>query len=299
MALTLEDEVPWNYGDDYIKKVRKEITGKDALTARKLEFQRHVRVVGGTAQHLKLIRLMQASMKTVKRATLKLPGSVDADAEKNKGVVSEDGTQSKTAAALKGEDGDKNSKKQVEKLPSKEELLDLVLEEMKESGLQIGGEMAEAIEREKAEEAKRIAEGGPKKKPEKKKKKSKSLVSIQMRLAGCSTEPFTKADDEEFAQALEDIDGEDMLKTKEMLENINFATPTVTRESLRHMDFPFVHGCIIGIIDAAEYQRDILTHDDRDELKFEGREGEEKFLVKIAAAVAYDLGTIDPEAAAQ
>jgi hypothetical protein len=50
-------------------------------------------------------------------------------------------------------------------------------------------------------------------------------------------------------QALEEVNGDDMLKTKDMLANFQFSTPTVARTSLQSMDFAFVHGCIVGVLE--------------------------------------------------
>ena len=85
------------------------------------------------------------------------------------------------------------------------------------------------------------------------------------------------------------------MTAQDMLANFAFPTPSLSRESLRMMNFDFFHACVIGIFDMSGYQPDLLVKQDRDELKFEGRRDEEKFLMKIAAAVAYDLGTIDPD----
>ena len=46
---------------------------------------------------------------------------------------------------------------------------------------------------------------------------------------------------------------------------------------------------------APRYQPDLLSEDEKDELKLADRRAEEVLLIKIASAVAYDLGTIDPE----
>jgi len=263
----IDNEIPWEYSQEFIDKVRKEITGNDPLAERKLEFQKQVRMLGDTAEHRQLIRTVQASVSAAKKASLKSNNSPQSSPKSQK-------------------DGEPE-------LSESDQMQKLILSEMKEKGIELNGQLAIELERRKREEEERKAAGKPKKK-KKKKKKGTTLVSIQTRLSACSEEPFGDEDLAEFLEALDDINGDDMGKTKEMLENFQFSTPTVSREALRLMDFPFVHGCIIGILERAGYQPDLITDDEKDELKFEGRRAEETFLIKIAAAVAYDLGTINP-----
>ena len=71
VASAIDDEVPWEYSQEFIDGVRKQIVGHNPATARKLEFQKQVRMIGQTAQHLKLIRTMQAAFAAGMKASPK------------------------------------------------------------------------------------------------------------------------------------------------------------------------------------------------------------------------------------
>jgi hypothetical protein len=319
----LEEEMPWAYDQHYITNVRRELTGADPTVERKLEFQRQARLVGKSVQHLKLIRTMQAAMTQQRKLDAKKAeeggdGQVSgaSAARKSGGDATDEESARKIAQQMKGsgtgggppkegtdasvlaEHQQEQEKKKSPEQVAEEELLDplqrMLMEEMKATGVELSGELAEELAKVKEEKAKRAAEGLAKEK-KKKVKTRQSLVSLQARLATCNLDPFDEDDEDELALALEDLDGNDMAKTKDMLENVGFASPTPSRENLRLMEFPFVHGCVLGIIDKAGYQRDLLLDKERDELKFDGRRDEEKFLLKFGTAAAHDLGTIDPE----
>lgn len=252
VAAEIEDEVPWDYSQEFIDGVRKEMAGSDPTSQRKLEFQRQVRLVGKSVQHLKLIRTMQAAFNADKKASKKKshapPSSSAAAGDGGGGGVDNGNTDAVSAKQNKAVVAPEDETTESEKMQQ------LLLAEMKEVGLELKGELAAELERRRQEEEARKLAGIAAKKPKKKKKKKgKSMVSIAIRLAGCSTDPFNDEDEEEFQQALEDINGDDLLKTKTMLENFQFASPTPSREALRSMDFPFVHGCIMGILERSGY----------------------------------------------
>ena len=241
----IEDEVPWDYSQEFIDGVRKEMAGADPASQRKLEFQRQVRLVGKSAQHIKLIRTMQAAFTADKKASKKKKSpaqpAVDEGNAKDDGKAGADPLKQNKVVAPEDE------------TTESEKMQQLLLAEMKEVGLELKGELAEELERRRQEEEARKLAGIAAKKPKRKKKKGQSMVSIAIRLAGCSADPFNDEDDEEFQQAMDDVNGDDLLKTKTMLENFQFASPTASREALRSMDFPFVHGCIMGILERSEY----------------------------------------------
>jgi hypothetical protein len=210
-AAEIEDELPWDYSQQFIDGVRKQMVGTSPVAARKLEFQRQVRLVGKSVKHLKLIRTMQAAFgagkkPTVKKGNIKKPptaagggGGGGDDDDDGGSPKAEGGGRGAGGGGGGGGGGGKKKKpgEEEEELTDAELMQRLLLEEMKEAGLDLDGELAAELERRRLEEEARKLLGKPKKK-QKQKKKSTSLVSISVRLAGCNPEPFDEDDETEF-----------------------------------------------------------------------------------------------------